>query len=545
MNKTIAALAIAGLSFSSVAKGETYLVLDDATNPTKLHQITIDLTDENAAGTQVVTNLATGKRAKSSPILRDKAVELIGEDPEAAEAVEFDDDGYDGYSVTHIVAATPEGGALSKAIAKETVKVAAKVRAAEKVLATAQSNLSKALVAWGDLVGVDGPELSVALTDAPINAWSILVSSTGETVQDLRGKMDAARGEMDSSVADAYVIVHESEDNVKVLTEAVRLKTAAVAKAKAAKQKQSITALSTQLLGLNEQLEEANGGLVEAKAALVDAIATYNKSLTNVSAEDKATMGAAETEFKALRADYVGLPAKILAAQTAGLAAEAAYDKASDALAAIRVAEWKYTHSDISVSQADDDNSIIVLVQTPDGKVGTYSGPGMIATSPMFAIAARSGYVVSQFEQGDILVNGVSAAESEVGTATAKQSFMVDGALDLLYVDGSPEDKPDAIARVKNGKVMLNAPRLAITTPDDPATDDNEEVASYVLDKAKPLKHGLILKNGLLSGKGIDNKETVTGSAGKFGGVNKAYVNGEVIAGADAGAEEPPADPAE
>jgi hypothetical protein len=92
---------------------------------------------------------------------------------------------------------------------------------------------------------------------------------------------------------------------------------------------------------------------------------------------------------------------------------------------------------------------------------------------------------------------------------------------------------------------MLNAPRQVITTPDDPETDEDEEVVSYVLDNKKVLKHGLILKNGLLSGKWIDNKESVTGSAGNFGGVNRAYYNDSMIAGADAGAEEPPAVPGE
>lgn len=540
MNKTIAALAIAGLSFSSVAKGETYLVLDDEGAPTKLHQITIDLTEDDAVGTQVVTSLATGKRAKSSSITRADAEELIA-DAAAATAIEFNDDGY---SVAHIVAAIPPNGSLRKAIDREIVRVASKVRAAEKALAAAQSNQSKALAAWGDLVGVDNNVLRVALTDAPINAWSILVNSTGETVVDNRDNQAEAIGQMDASVGEAYVTLYNAEDNVKSITETIRLRTAAIAKAKAAKQ--STLALAQGLLAFNEELEEANIALADAKVALSDAIATSNGNSKDLSVEEKAARTAAEAELKALRVEYIALPAKILAAQTAGLAAKVASDKASDALAAIQVAVWKYTHSDISVSQADDDNSIIVLVQTPDGKVGTYSGPGMTAASPMFAIAARSGYVVSQFEEGDILVNGVSAAESEVGTATAKQSFMVDGALDLFYVDGSPEDKPDAIARVKNGKIMLNAPKASITTQDDPeTTDENEEVVSYVLDNKKALKHGLILKNGLLSGKWIDNKESVTGSAGNFGGVNKAYYNDEVIAGADAGAEEPPAVPAE
>jgi len=420
MNKTIAALAIAGLSFSSAAKGGTYLVLDDATKPTKLHQITIDLDDNAAMGTQVVTNLATGKRAKSSPISRNVAVELIGDDADAAkaaEAIEFDSDGY---RVAHIVAAAPEDSSLSKVIAKAKVNVAAKVRAAEKVLDTALSNQSKALSAWGDLVGVDNGVLSVALNDAPINAWSILVNSTGKTVQDLKEKMDAARGEMDSSVAEAYVVLHGSEDEIKVITEAIRLRTAAIAKAKA--EKKSTTALQLGLVALNDSLEEANKGLADAKVALADAIATYNGNLKDLSADEISTNKSAEAEFKALRAEYIALPAKILAAQTAGLAAKAASDKASDALAAIEVAVWKYTNCDISISQADDDNSILLLVQNPDGKVGTYSGPGVTATSPMFAIAARSGYVVSQLEAEEILVNQ-DAADIEVGTATAKQSL--------------------------------------------------------------------------------------------------------------------------
>jgi len=328
---------------------------------------------------------------------------------------------------------------------------------------------------------------------------------------------------MDPSVFAAYNGLWAAEDAVKSVTEEIRLANAALAKARADKKsKDTLRAISVTLLELADELEDANSDLADARTALAEALASFKEVFADLDADEKAVVTEAETELKAIRAEFLAFPAQILAAQAAGLKAKEALEKADDAFDSFQVLHWKYTNSYLSMSQADDDNGVVIVVQTPDGKSQQYFGPAVIRGAgdeahPMFAVAARAGYAVSQTDDSGLLVNDEPVAEpndegtgSEYGIARDKQSFVTKGALDEL-VDEKEAPEPKFFARVKNGKILLNESKKVVdTSGDDPVT-------TYVLNKSKVLKHGLIVKMGLLSGKGVDNKETVSGIVGFFG----------------------------
>jgi hypothetical protein len=546
MNKTIAALGIAGLSFSSVAKAEVNHYLKLSSDEKKLVQITIDLSQDPAkpglkGGTKVETTLATGKRSarstiKSSDFAATKTF-LGGEEAEKAKAVEF---ASDGYTVGNLVAALDEENKtdpISKALIREEAKNKSKMTVAKKAQAAATAAYEEALTEWEGLVGLVELEGSDEGTTVPkwplngdtINAWEVLSSSTGETLSDLELLYNEAGDRMDSSVFQAYDDLYVAEDSVREHTEEIRLTQARLAKAKAEKNSAAALLFSKDLLDLADALESANSDLAEARTALTEAVATFNKEvLVDLTPEEQAEVRQAEADLKAIRAEWIALPARLLAAQTAGLKAKAALDSANGAVKALNVPKWKFTNCGYSLSQADEDDEIILVLQTPDGKVATYSGPGVTEASPMFALAARTGYVVSQLEEEKWLVNGelVDKEKSAVdGTASAKQSFVTDGALDLLVDEeeaAKEAPKYDVFARVKNGKILLNGSKeVKVESTDNPPTTS----LTYVLDKAKALKHGLVLKMGLLSGKWVDNKESVTGVVGTFSETNTIIAN--------------------
>ncbi len=519
MNKTFAALAIAGLSFSPVAQAatKTYLksvINNDDLKASAVWQVTIDLAKLTAGtekddlkGTYKKISLSTGKASGSKATLT-KIEELMGGVAldEADEVTSFPSDTA---SVFMLVAQREGDMAIKNALAKADAAAVTKRQAAEKKVEAA----SKASESAAD--ALENLRVQVNATQADYGLALANISDNGA-----------------GDLADAIIAVYAAESRLNkdepglnsngvwvvkrsAATELIELK-ADLAKAK--KEKRSTEALDRQIEDATKASADAKKELDDLKKDLKAAQDTFNKELSNTDLTPEQVKGtkASIISLGKFRATWLGYASKLKKAIDLEEKTIDALASAQEALASIQNEEWKVTHSFLSVSQsgsAASTKSVVAVLQRPGGKAVTYNGPGYTAAGNVFAIGA-SGYVVG-FDGAARTVNGYPVLNEASGTAASNFST---GDVSTSLVAAADEDgaPPTALAedtiiyKVVNGKVLTYKTKL-----------DPDGTEAYVI--GDQVANKIALKLGLLSGQ--FGKDAVVGVVGTFADAPRAYSN--------------------
>jgi len=504
MNKTFAALALAGISFSSMAHAATKTYLKVDSDGKNLLNVSIDLAKTTGSGTGKSINLETGK-VTSFKLSLAAAVNDLGL-TSADEAVEY---GNQGIEVTKVTADATETK-LASVLLKAQTALLTKQAALRKKADDADAAVAKADTAITDL------NAAIDLIAASYTEAQKTLEDNGAT--DLKDALVAV-DVLDDALNKDVPNTANGKPTLCLKSELKKLQ-AKLAAAKTAKEDIAvINALEVDITTMNGEIKIATENLANAKTTLASVVAAFTKdTLPNLGADAKKAINPAKAALASARTKWLGYAAKQVAVKAAKDKADAALKAANDAVTAAGNEDWKVLDSFLSISQSQNSKSVTIVLQPASGKAITYSGPAIVndgSEKKMFVIGSGN-YTVSDVGSG-VSVNGTAAAATAVLTGAQNQSYVTSNVMDQFSKasSGATSDltKSDLIYQIKNGKLFVSA------TKEQPA-----DSGTYVLGSA--VTHKLVWKLGLISG--TVGKDTLSGAIGTdTGGAPTLYLNAD------------------